>query len=247
MVESRNTSGVGRGAVHAAHAGFSPAPEVAAAHDQADLHAGAVRLGDFFSNAGDDFRGNVVHAAGAAQGFSAEFQEDSLIGGCGCVRHRCGFYADKIEISRGKKKAKREHLLIFLRRAGDFHLDGASALQTAGGEGEGNALCRKAVLDVVGKRFLAVQKVVLQAPGADFESQGGILESGEHDDGSRVIQAELVLFDHFLQYAHDVFNVAIVVHAQVQVTAARGKAGDVAHRVSYLKSKSLHRTSWLIH
>lgn len=49
--------------------------------------------------------------------------------------------------------------------------------------------------------------------------------------GSRVVQAELVLFDHFLQYAHDVFNVAIVVHAQVQVTAARGKAGDVAHRV----------------
>ncbi|QAA41534.1 hypothetical protein C1I94_07970 [Akkermansia muciniphila] len=66
--------------------------------------------------------------------------------------------------------------MIFLRRSGDFHLDGASALQAAGGEGEGNAFFLKAAFDVMGERFLAVQEIVFLAPGPYGKAQGRVLK-----------------------------------------------------------------------
>ena len=55
-------------------------------------------------------------------------------------------------------------------------VDKASALQAAGGEGEGNAFFLKAALDVMGERFLAVQEIVFPAPGPYGKAQGRVLE-----------------------------------------------------------------------
>ena len=51
---------VGGGAVHAAGGGAGTAPEIPAAHDDAELQAGIHGFADFRGDAVDDFRGDVV-------------------------------------------------------------------------------------------------------------------------------------------------------------------------------------------
>ena len=70
---------IGQGALHLA-AGTA-APEVAAAHDDADLYAQIVRL---FHAAADGVHGRLIKAGAlfAAQSFAADLQKDTLIFQC---------------------------------------------------------------------------------------------------------------------------------------------------------------------
>lgn len=53
---------------------LAPRPEVAAAHYQPDLDARAVRLCDFFSDAGDDFRRDIVMLPGLRRASPLSFR-----------------------------------------------------------------------------------------------------------------------------------------------------------------------------
>jgi hypothetical protein len=80
---------VGRYAIHVDGLFGDAAKEVATANDNADLAAGARRLGDFIGDCADE-QSVDTEATASSQGFSGELEEDAFIHGhdqcTGCGR-----------------------------------------------------------------------------------------------------------------------------------------------------------------
>jgi hypothetical protein len=71
---------IGGGAVHAAGGCAGTAPEIPAAHDDAEFQPGLDGLADFQGDAIDDLRRDVVARVAVAQSLAAEFENGALEG-----------------------------------------------------------------------------------------------------------------------------------------------------------------------